>query len=131
MDKNELYLELVNHLKEKKLSPRELSQLVTSSLPRLYESVLGQDKRYVIKRSGNLEKYQCEKFTASLERASDETNQPLGSGELKILCTEVSKRADKLGSIFYTWQLRDIILETLYKNKYHDVYRRYKKGGNL
>lgn len=128
MDKNELFLDLAMRLKEKNLSPKELSQWITSSLPRLYELVLADGQSYVIKRSGVLEPYLSEKFKTSLINASDETQHPLGGGELKVLCTEISKKAEELGKIFYTWQLREIILESLYKNKYYDVYNSYEKG---
>ncbi|NLY35670.1 MAG: hypothetical protein GX046_00395 [Tissierellia bacterium] len=128
MDKNQLFEDLGNRLKDENLSARELSQLITSSLPKLYENILGQDKSYVIKRSGMLEEYQCEKFQSSLARASDETNQPLGSGELNVLCSEVSRQAAQMGTVIYTWQLRDLILEILYKNKYYEVYKSYKNA---
>lgn len=128
MNQSKLFSDLTKQLKEKNLSAVELSELITSSLPKLYEYVLGEDKSYVIKRNGLLEEYKPSKFSASLARASDESKQPLGSGELRVLCNEISRGVDKFGKIFYTWQLRNLILEILYKHKYYEIYSSYKNG---
>ncbi len=128
MESNLLFKDLVENLREKKLSARELSRLVTGSLPGLYEEVLGDGTSYVIKRNGLLEEFNCDKLQASLARASDEAKSPLASAELRIFCEDVKKEADRLGRIFYTWQLRDLILEKLYKNKYYDISKSFRAG---
>ncbi|NLY73163.1 MAG: hypothetical protein GX079_05675 [Tissierellia bacterium] len=125
----DLFKEAVDKLSKENLSPQEMSRIVSSSLPKIYEEVLRDGNYYVIKRNGILEKFDCQKIETSLARASDDIGQPLGSRELKIFCEDVKKEATKDRRILYSWQLRDLLMEKLYKDKYYDILKNYKKGG--
>lgn len=128
MESNLLFKDLVENLREKKLSARELSRLVTGSLPGLYEEVLGDGTSYVIKRNGLLEEFNCDKLQASLASASDEAKSPLASGELRVFCEDVRKAAFEQARVVYTWQLKELVLEKLYKNKYYSIYESFHEG---
>lgn len=128
MEKDQLFEELIKELKKRKLSAPELGKFITHSLPRLYEEVLSDNRSYVIKRDGRLEEFDCDKLESSLASASDEARHPLASSELKIFCEDVKKETYGKARVVHTWQLRDTILEKLYKNKYYEIYKIYNLG---
>lgn len=127
MENKELFIDLVNKLRTLNLSPEELSKRITKALPLLYEEVLRDGRVYVIKRSGLLEEFVPRKLKNSLARASDDSKNPLGEAELNLIADEVCKKAIEKGKVFYSRNLRDLVLELLYKYKYYGVYTAYKE----
>lgn len=125
----DLFKEAVDKLREENLSPKEMSRLVSSSLPKIYEEVLTDGNYYVIKKNGLLEKFDCQKIETSLARASDDIGKPFGARELKLFCEDVKKEATKDRRVLYSWQLRDLLIEKLYKEKHYDILKSYRKGG--
>ncbi len=127
MENKELFIDLVKKLRTLNLSPEELSKRITKALPLLYEEVLRDGRVYVIKRSGLLEEFVPRKLKNSLARASDDSQNPLGEAELNLIADEVCKKAIEKGKVFYSRNLRDLVLELLYKYKYYGVYTAYKE----
>ena len=127
MENKELFIDLVKKLRTLNLSPEELSKRITKALPLLYEEVLRDGRVYVIKRSGLLEEFVPRKLKNSLARASDDSKNPLGEAELNLIADEVCKKAIEKGKVFYSRNLRDLVLELLYKYKYYGVYTAYKE----
>lgn len=96
--------------------------------------VTGKDE-YVVKRSGNLEKYNEEKISRSIKNAADRSGMQINSSDIAIILKDVADRLfhgdDK--TLTQTTEVRDIVLEAL-KNegfsKIRDAYETYAQNQN-
>ncbi len=98
-------------------------------------SMVTGDDEYVVKRSGNLEKYKEDKISRSIKNAADRAGMQINSSDIGIILKDVS---DKLFSgddkkLTQTTDVRDIILDVLANSGYskiRDAYETYAKNQN-
>ena len=94
--------------------------------------VSGNDE-YVVKRSGNIEKYKKDKVARSIKNSADESDIQLNSSDVDIIIKDITDR------LFYgddkkltpTVEVRDMVIEILKKDGYSKVnedYENYAKN---
>lgn len=96
--------------------------------------VTGKDE-YVVKRSGNLEKYNDEKISRSIKNAADRSDMQINSSDLNLILKDVagSLFGDGKSRVRKTTDVRDIVLEVLANqgfSKIRDAYDTYSKNQN-
>ena len=98
-------------------------------------SMVTGDDEYVVKRSGNLEKYKEDKISRSIKNAADRAGMQINSSDISIILKDVSDRLfhgdDK--KLTQTTEVRDIILDVLANSGYskiRDAYETYAKNQN-
>lgn len=78
----------------------------------------------IIKKSGKKEDFSVEKLSRSISAASDEANEPLNEGDLKLILAEF--RQIVTGKELMTTQQIDIVVNgILYSKGYYDILERY------
>ena len=96
--------------------------------------VSGNDE-YVVKRSGNIEKYKKDKIARSIKNSADESDIQINSSDVNIIIKDITDR------LFYgddkkltpTVEVRDMVIEILKKDGYSKVseaYENYAKNQN-
>ena len=98
-------------------------------------SMVTGDDEYVVKRSGNLEKYKEDKISRSIKNAADRAGMQINSSDISIILKDVADRLfhgdDK--KLTQTTDVRDIILDVLANSGYskiRDAYEAYAKNQN-
>ena len=96
--------------------------------------VTGKDE-YVVKRSGNLEKYNDEKISRSIKNAADRSGMQINSSDLNLILKDVagSLFGDGKSKVRKTTDVRDIVLEVLANqgfSKIRDAYETYAQNQN-
>lgn len=122
-------------LKKNNIEGLDIEKIV-KNLPvdEIMSMVTGNDE-YVVKRSGNLEKYKEDKISRSIKNAADRAGMQINSSDIGIILKDVS---DKLFSgddkkLTQTTEVRDIILDVLANSGYskiRDAYETYAKNQN-
>nr|WP_083432109.1 ATP cone domain-containing protein [Anaerococcus mediterraneensis] len=133
----EKILDLVeDFLKKHEIADVDLQKMV-ENLPvdQIMAMLAGKD-RYVVKKSGRLEKYNEEKIGRSINNAADRSEMPLNSSDLAMILKEVSKKLfDDTGNnnIHKTSEIKDVVKEVLKSSgfsKIFDSYSSYVKDQN-
>ena len=126
---------LTDFLKNNKIEGLDLVE-IAKSLPvdEIMEMVTGNDE-YVVKRSGNIEKYNEDKLSRSIKNAADRAGMQINTSDVSIILKDVADRLfhgdDK--RITRTTEVRDIILEALENDgfsKISQAYADYAKNQN-
>ena len=126
---------LTDFLKNNKIEGLDLVE-IAKSLPvdETMEMVTGRDE-YVVKRSGNIEKYNEDKISRSIKNAADRAGMQINTSDVSIILKDVADRLfhgdDK--RITRTTEVRDIILEALENDgfsKISQAYADYAKNQN-
>ncbi|WP_308749688.1 ATP cone domain-containing protein [uncultured Anaerococcus sp.] len=126
---------LTDFLKNNKIEGLDLGE-IAKSLPvdEIMEMVTGCDE-YVVKRSGNIEKYNEDKISRSIKNAADRAGMQINTSDVSIILKDVADRLfhgdDK--RITRTTEVRDIILEALENDgfsKISEAYKAYSKSQN-
>lgn len=126
---------LTDFLKNNKIEGLDLGQ-IAKSLPvdEIMEMVTGRDE-YVVKRSGNIEKYNEDKISRSIKNAADRAGMQINTSDVSIILKDVADRLfhgdDK--RLTRTTEVRDIILEALENDgfsKISQAYAEYAKNQN-
>lgn len=126
---------LTDFLKNNKIEGLDLGQ-IAKSLPvdEIMEMVTGRDE-YVVKRSGNIEKYNEDKISRSIKNAADRAGIQINTSDVSIILKDVADRLfhgdDK--RLTRTTEVRDIILEALENDgfsKISQAYADYAKNQN-
>lgn len=122
-------------LKKNNIEGLDIEKLV-KNLPvdEIMSMVKGNDE-YVVKRSGNLEKYKEDKISRSIKNAADRAGMQINSSDISIILKDVANRLfhgdDK--KLTQTTEVRDIILDVLANSGYskiRDAYETYAKNQN-
>ena len=122
-------------LKNNKIEGLDLGE-IAKSLPvdEIMEMVTGRDE-YVVKRSGNIEKYNEDKISRSIKNAADRAGMQINTSDVSIILKDVADRLfhgdDK--RLTRTTEVRDIILEALENDgfsKISQAYADYAKNQN-
>ena len=126
---------LTDFLENNKIEGLDLGQ-IAKSLPvdEIMEMITGKDE-YVVKRSGNLEKYNEDKLGRSIKNAADRAGMQINTSDVSIILKDV---ADRLfhgdgKRITKTTEVRDIVLEALENDgfsKISQAYADYAKNQN-
>ena len=133
----EKILDLVeDFLKKHEIADVDLQKMV-ENLPvdQIMAMLAGKD-RYVVKKSGRLEKYNEEKIGRSINNAADRSEMPLNSSDLSMILKEVSKKLfDDTGNnnIHKTSEIKDVVKDVLKSSgfsKIFDSYSSYVKDQN-
>ena len=86
----------------------------------------GDDKVYVIKRSGNLEEYIPEKIARSIKNAADRNDKQLNSSDVKILIKDVEKSMKEMNrKVFRTDEIKEYVKNALVSEGYIQIYDSY------
>lgn len=126
---------LTDFLKNNKIEGLDLGE-IAKSLPvdEIMAMVTGRDE-YVVKRSGNIEKYNEDKISRSIKNAADRAGMQINTSDVSIILKDVADRLfhgdDK--RITRTTEVRDIILEALENDgfsKISQAYADYAKNQN-
>lgn len=122
-------------LKKNNMEGLDIEKIV-KNLPvdEIMSMVKGNDE-YVVKRSGNLEKYKEDKISRSIKNAADRAGMQINSSDISIILKDVANRLfhgdDK--KLTQTTEVRDIILDVLANSGYskiRDAYETYAKNQN-
>lgn len=122
-------------LKKNNMEGLDIGKIV-KNLPvdEIMSMVTGNDE-YVVKRSGNLEKYKEDKISRSIKNAADRAGMQINSSDISIIIKDVANRLfhgdDK--KLTQTTEVRDIILDVLANSGYskiRDAYETYAKNQN-
>lgn len=83
----------------------------------------------VIKRDGRIVEFNLDKIKLTLERVSDETEQPFPSSDIDKLSKEIIKRV-KLRKIdpIKSSMIHDIVVNVLKDAGFYDIAQAYKSG---
>lgn len=126
---------LTDFLENNKIEGIDLGQIV-KSLPvdEIMEMITGKDE-YVVKRSGNFEKYNEDKLGRSIKNAADRAGMQINTSDVSIILKDVADRLfhgdDK--RLTKTTEVRDIVLEALKNDgfsKISQAYADYAKNQN-
>lgn len=126
---------LTDFLKNNKIEGLDLGE-IAKSLPvdEIMEMVTGRDE-YVVKRSGNIEKYNEDKISRSIKNAADRAGMQINTSDVSIILKDVADRLfhgdDK--RLTRTTEVRDIVLEALENDGFSKIcqaYADYAKNQN-
>lgn len=86
----------------------------------------GDDKVYVIKRSGNLEEYIPEKIARSIKNAADRNGKQITSSDVEILIKDVEKSMKEMNrKVFRTDEIKEYVKNALVSEGYSQIYDSY------
>ncbi|MBP2016166.1 ATP cone domain-containing protein [Anaerococcus degeneri] len=126
---------LTDFLENNKIEGLDLGQ-IAKSLPvdEIMEMITGKDE-YVVKRSGNLEKYNEDKLGRSIKNAADRAGMQINTSDVSIILKDVADRLfhGDVKRITKTTEVRDIVLEALENDgfsKISQAYADYAKNQN-
>ena len=86
----------------------------------------GDDKVYVIKRSGNLEEYIPEKIARSIKNAADRNAKQINSSDVEILIKDVEKSMQEMDrKVFRTDEIKEFVKNALVSEGYSQIYDSY------
>lgn len=125
--------EKILNLLEEFLKMNEIEGLdlekISKSLPEdeIMAMITGKDE-YVVKRSGNIEKYKEDKISRSIKNAADRAGMQINTSDIGIILKDVSDR------LFYgddkrltrTREVRDIVLEALENDGFSQIGKAYE-----
>lgn len=126
---------LTDFLKNNKIEGLDLGE-IAKSLPvdEIMAMVTGKDE-YVVKRGGNIEKYNEDKLSRSIKNAADRAGMQINTSDVSIILKDVADRLfhgdDK--RLTRTTEVRDIVLEALKNDgfsKISEAYKAYSKSQN-
>ena len=122
-------------LKKNNIEGLDIEKIIKNfPVDEIMSMVKGNDE-YVVKRSGNLEKYKEDKISRSIKNAADRAGMQINSSDISIILKDVANRLfhgdDK--KLTQTTEVRDIILDVLANSGYskiRDAYETYAKNQN-
>lgn len=126
---------LKEFLKTNNIEDLDISEIMKSlSVDAIMSMISGNDE-YVVKKSGNLEKFNADKLSRSIKNAADMAGMQLNSSDIAIILKDV---ADKLfhgdkKRLTRTNEVRNIVIDTLANegfSKIRDAYEAYAQSQN-
>ena len=126
---------VTDFLKKNNIEGLDIDKIVKSlPIDEIMAMITGNDE-YVVKRSGNIEKYKEDKISRSIKNAADRAGMQINTSDVSIILKDVAERLfhgdDK--RITRTTEVRDIILEALENDgfsKISQAYADYAKNQN-
>jgi len=81
----------------------------------------------VRKSNGSIELFSMDKIKLTLERVSDELNQPLTGSDLSLLTKEIEREVNKTGKkIIDSWEIKKIVIEVLERLSFRKIAKAYE-----
>ena len=91
-----------------------------------YLNDIENDNIYVIKRSGNIEKFNPDKITRSIKNAADSNKQQINTSDIEILMQDVDKSMRELNrKVFRTDEIKEFVKKALTEEGYSQIYDSY------
>lgn len=117
---------IIGYLKENNLDLSDLKDLLKKTEIEVLDDLLDHDKKYVIKKSGNIEEYDPAKIERSIRNATHTSKQILNSSDIDIIMVDLSKKLDGLDrKIYRTSEIKKFVGEALLDEGYKLVYENY------
>lgn len=118
-----------NYFKDKDTSIEEIVREIDKlkiDVVKEYLNDSENDNIYVIKRSGNLEKFNPDKITRSIKNAADSNKQQLNTSDIEILMQDVDKSMKELNrKVFRTDEIKEFVKKALTEEGYSQIYDSY------
>lgn len=82
----------------------------------------------VRKRNGSVQIFSMDKIKLTLERVSDELNQPLTGSDLELLTRGIEKEINKIGKeIIDSSEIKKIVIELLERLSFKQIAKAYEE----
>jgi len=82
----------------------------------------------VKKRDGNVQPFSMDKIKLTLERVSDELNQPFTGGDLRLITREIEKEINKTEKeIINSSEIKKIVIEALERLSFKQIAKAYEE----
>ena len=82
----------------------------------------------VRKRNGSVQIFSMDKIKLTLERVSDELNQPLTGSDLELLTREIEKEINRIGKeIIDSSEIKKIVIELLERLSFKQIAKAYEE----
>ncbi|NLN41247.1 MAG: ATPase [Clostridiales bacterium] len=82
----------------------------------------------VRKRNGSVQTFSMDKIRLTLERVSDELNQPLTGSDLELLTREIEKEINRIGKeIIDSSEIKKIVIEILERLSFKQIAKAYEE----
>ena len=130
---------LGDFLKNNNIEDLDLGQIVKNlPLDQIMAMIDGKDE-YVVKRSGNLEKYDPDKIARSIKNAADQSGMHLNSSDLSMILKDIAKKLLEGNEhvdnqrVHRTSDIKDIVLQVLAEegfSKIRDSFDTYTQNQN-
>lgn len=118
-----------NYFKDKDTSIEEIVREIDKlkiDVVKEYLNDSENDNLYVIKRSGNLEKFNPDKITRSIKNAADSNKQQINTSDIEILMQDVDKSMKELNrKVFRTDEIKEFVKKALKEEGYSQIYDSY------
>lgn len=119
---------VTDFLKKNNIEGLDIDKIVKSlPIDEIMAMITGNDE-YVVKRSGNIEKYKEDKISRSIKNAADRAGMQINTSDVSIILKDVEERLfhgdDK--RLTQTTEVGDIVLEALEKDGYSKIGEAYK-----
>ena len=130
---------LGDFLKNNNITDLDLGQIVKNlPIDQIMAMIDGKDE-YVVKRSGNLEKYDPDKIARSIKNAADQSGMQLNQSDLSMILKDIAKKLlagnEHLDNqrVHRTSDIKDIVLQVLAEegfSKIRDSFDTYTQNQN-
>ena len=130
---------LGDFLKNNNIGDLDLGQIVKNlPLDQIMAMINGEDE-YVVKRSGNLEKYDQDKIARSIKNAADRSGMQLNQSDVSMILKDIGKKLlagnehVENQRVHKTTDIKDIVLQVLAEegfSKIRDSFDSYTKDQN-
>lgn len=130
---------LGDFLKNNNIGDLDLGQIVKNlPLDQIMAMINGKDE-YVVKRSGNLEKYDQDKISRSIKNAADRSGMQLNQSDISMILKDIGKKLltgnehVENQRVHRTTDIKDIVLQVLAEegfSKIRDSFDSYTKDQN-
>lgn len=118
-----------NYFKDKDTSIEEIVREIDKlkiDVVKEYLNDSENDNLYVIKRSGNIEKFNPDKITRSIKNAADSNKQQINTSDIEILMQDVDKSMKELNrKVFRTDEIKEFVKKSLTEEGYSQIYDSY------
>lgn len=83
----------------------------------------------IIKKDGRIEPFNLDKIKTTLERASDDSQEPFTISDVKLIANTIEKKIFELNlDKVESSQIREIVIEQLDKEGFNDIAVYYSQG---
>lgn len=130
---------LGDFLKNNNIGDLDLGQIVKNlPLDQIMAMINGEDE-YVVKRSGNLEKYDQDKIARSIKNAADRSGMQLNQSDISMILKDIGKKLlagnehVENQRVHRTTDIKDVVLQVLAEegfSKIRDSFDSYTKDQN-
>ena len=130
---------LGDFLKNNNIGDLDLGQIVKNFPQEQIMAMINGKEEYVVKRSGNLEKYDQDKIARSIKNAADRSGMQLNQSDISMILKDIGKKLlagnehVENQRVHRTTDIKDIVLQVLAEegfSKIRDSFDSYTKDQN-